>query len=288
MQIKLRHKCLALLIATLWGCSMAVAQPMLRRSEFGVSGGAMNYIGDLNGQSMLGKVNTAAGLLYRINLDNRWAFSLGGSYGHVEGGNPDVIVRRNLSFRSMIAEGWLRAEFNFMPFGRAADDKQWTPYIFGGLGFFSFNPQAQYTDPATGLLTWYDLQPLGTEGQGLAQYPQRNKYSLVQMMFPFGLGVKLRAADWLTVALEYGFRKTWTDYLDDVSTTYVDVSLLRDDIAVRLADRSGEAVEGYSNAPGIKRGDDSLDDWYAYINLSLTMRMDKVFFWVGKKRCDLH
>ena len=282
MNTNLRNTALCLCLAALFCCGFVEAQPMLRRSEIGVNGGVMNYIGDLNGQSMFGKVNPAMGVLYRINFDNRWAFSLGASHGHVEGGNPDVIVRRNLSFRSMIGEGWMRAEFNFLPFGRAADDKQWTPYIFGGVGFFTFNPQAQYPDPATGLLTWYDLQELGTEGQGLAQYPERTKYSLVQMMFPFGLGVKLRAADWLTVALEYGFRKTWTDYIDDVSTTYVDVSLLHNDIAESLADRSGEVVEGYSNEPGIKRGDDSLDDWYAYLNLSLTMRMDKVFFWVGK------
>ena len=280
----IRLLCAALLLSHVvptWG------QSMLRRSELGINGGGMNYLGDLNGQSMLGKLSVAAGGVYRINFDNRWSMCLGASYGHVEGGNPDIIARRNLSFRSFIGEGWVRAEFNFLPFGRAADDFSWTPYIFGGLGFFAFNPQAQYKSPVSGTLEWYDLQPLGTEGQGLAQYPDRTKYSLIQGMLPFGLGIRYIPFEFVTFAVEYGFRKTWTDYIDDVSTTYVDGLLFSSDITSRLADRSGEVEPGYVNAPGIKRGDDSLDDWYAYLNLSITVRMDKILFWVGKKRCDL-
>lgn len=135
------------------------AQTFLSRSEVGLSFGGMNYLGDLNDQSMFGKVNLAGGLTARYNLDTRWSIALGGSYGHIEGGNPDVFARRNLSFRSEIKEGYLRAEFNFFPYGeRLASLKRSTPYIFCGIGFFKFNPQALYTDSLNGTANWYDLQ----------------------------------------------------------------------------------------------------------------------------------
>ena len=89
----------------------------------------------------------------------------------------------------------------------------------------------------------------------------------------------------VSLTAEYGFRKTWTDYLDDVSTTYVGSEVLlagvQDGVlAAALADRSE-----VPNAVGIKRGDDSLDDWYSYFNLSLGMNLDMLFGWMRSKRC---
>ncbi len=95
----------------------SAAQNILARSEVGLAVGGMTYLGDLNNQSMFGKVNPAVGLMARFNFDTRWSLSFGGSYGHIEGGNPDYIKRRNLSFRSPLAEGWIRVEFNFFPYG---------------------------------------------------------------------------------------------------------------------------------------------------------------------------
>lgn len=280
---------LLLLLATL----PLTAQVKLGRGELGLAFGGMNYLGDLNDQSMLGRVNLAGGLTARLNLNTRWALALGGSYGHIQGGNPDVDVRRNLSFRSHITEGFLRVEFNFFSYGlQQGTQKRLSPYIFCGIGLFTFAPQAQYIDSLSGRSEWYDLQPLGTEGQGSPQYPNRQKYQLVETCMPFGIGFRYRLSPSVHFTVEYGWRKTWTDYLDDVSTTYVGEAVLKGDggggtIAALLADRSGEVQEGYVNAPGIKRGDDSLDDWYAYFNLTLSVSMEALFGWMRGKQCEL-
>lgn len=249
----------------------------------------MNYIGDLNNQSMFGTVNLAGGITARYNIDSRWSIALFGTYGHIE--STDYIARRNLSFRSMLAEAGARAEFNFFPYGaHKATLKRSTPYIFVGVGFFKFNPQALYFDPTGGVSEWYDLQPLGTEGQGLAAYPDRQKYKLVEVSMPFGVGYRWRVTDNMHLTVEYGWRRTWTDYLDDVSTTYVGSDLLNSQgssMAATLADRSGEVVPGYVNGVGVKRGDDALDDWYSYFCLTVTFSAEVLFGWMRGKTCEL-
>ncbi len=269
-----------------------IAQNALQRSEVGLSFGGMNYLGDLNDQSMLGRVNMAGGVSLRYCYDSRWSLALGGSYGHIEGGNPDVIRRRNLSFRSSLIEGSLRAEFNFFPYGLVvSSQRRSTPYIFCGIGLFKFNPQAMVVDPATGETEWYDLQPLGTEGQGTAAYPERQKYQLIEVSMPFGFGYRWRLSPSMHLTVEYGWRKTWTDYLDDVSTTYVGAELLNGtsagSMAAVLADRSGEVEPGYVNGVGIKRGDDALCDWYSYFSVSVSFSAEMLFGWMRGKVCEI-
>lgn len=261
----------------------------LRRTHIIFSGGAMNYIGDLNNQSALTMPDYAFGLGLRTSMGNRWAVRYEAAYGNVHSG--DYIDRRNLSFRSKIFEAAALGEFSFWNYGVGATDKTWVFYMYGGLGLFYFNPQASYLD-AAGTEYWVDLQPLCTEGQGSQAYPDRKPYRRLQLMLPFGVGMKARLNKTFSVSIEYGFRKTWTDYLDDVSTTYVETSVLEQmasdpELAVMLADRSGEVVEGYVNAPGIKRGDDSLDDWYAYLHLSIGINLETLLGWTRSKRCKL-
>lgn len=266
----------------------AQREDFLSRSELLLMGGGMNYIGDLNNESALTLPRLAGGVGLRYRFDNRWALRVEASYGQI-GCDEDYNELRNLSFRSDIIEGAVLAEFNFAPFGSGATERLWTPYLFGGLGVFHFNPMAMYT-LGDGQEMWAELQPLHTEGQGSTQYPDRKAYARMQMCLPFGVGVKVRLGKTFSLAAEYGFRKTWTDYLDDVSKTYVEHELLQsncDDgaLAEQLADRSGEVQEGYVNAAGVKRGDDSLDDWYAYLHVSLGVSLDAMFGWMRSKRC---
>lgn len=266
----------------------AQREDFLSRSELLLMGGGMNYIGDLNNESALTLPRLAGGVGLRYRFDNRWALRVEASYGQI-GCDEDYNELRNLSFRSDIIEGAVLAEFNFAPFGPGATERLWTPYLFGGLGVFHFNPMAMYT-LGDGQEMWAELQPLHTEGQGSTQYPDRKAYARMQMCLPFGVGVKVRLGKNFSLAAEYGFRKTWTDYLDDVSKTYVEHDLLQsnsDDgaLAEQLADRSGEVQEGYVNAAGVKRGDDSLDDWYAYLHVSLGVSLDAMFGWMRSKRC---
>lgn len=272
-------------------CMSLSAQNMLARSEVGLTLGGMNYLGDLNDQSMLGRVSMAGGVTARYNFDSRWAMALSGVYGHICGGNPDVVELRNLSFRSPVLEGNIRAEFNFFPYGLImSSQRRSTPYIFCGVGLFKFNPQAMVTDPETGEARWYELQPLGTEGQGTTAYPERQKYQLIEVSMPFGLGYRWRISPSMHLTVEYGWRKTWTDYLDDVSTTYVGADLLNGtsagSMAAVLADRSGEVVPGYVNEVGVKRGDDALCDWYSYFHVSLSFSAEMLLGWMRGKVCE--
>ncbi len=247
----------------------------------------MNYIGDLNNQSALTMPDGAFGVGLHTRLDNRWAIRYEAAYGHVH--SDDYIERRNLSFRSSIVEAAVIGEFNFWNYGVGATDKTWVFYLYGGIGAFHFDPMTSYT-AADGTVQWVRLQPLHTEGQGSLLYPGRKQYSLFQLMLPFGVGMKARLNKTFCVSVEYGFRKTWTDYLDDVSTTYVDAEVFDEvasdpELAAFLADRSGEVVDGYVNAPGIKRGDDSLDDWYAYLHFSVGINLETLLGWTRSKRC---
>ena len=260
------------------------------RSEITLAVGGMNYIGDLNNQRAFSMPHLAYGVGLRSRLDNRWAMRLEANYGHVSC-DHDYIELRNLSFRSHIIEIAAMAEFNFRPFGPGATESSWTPYIFGGVGAFHFSPEAQFVDE-TGAAQWVALQPLYTEGQGTPEYLDRRPYSLTQICMPFGVGFKWRMNKSFSLTAEYGFRKTWTDYLDDVSTTYVSSEVLLNidgdgEMAAQMADRSGEVQEGYVNAPGIKRGDDSLDDWYAYFRISIGVSIETLLGWTRSKRCKL-
>ena len=261
------------------------------RTELLFSGGGMNYIGDLNNQSMFGRVHTAYGFGMRCYLDNRWALSGRVNKGEISGGDPDWIELRNLSFRSEIFEVSVVGEFSFWPYGQGSTDHFWTPYIFGGLGLFHFNPMARYA-MGNGDEVWVELQPLHTEGQGTIQYPDRKPYTLTQLCMPFGIGFRLRLGKTFSFSAEYGFRKTWTDYIDDVSTTYVGADLLNESgpdgaLAAILADRSFEVRDGYVNAVGIKRGDDSLDDMYSFFHISLGVSLETLLGWMRSKRCKL-
>ena len=191
---------LALLITLLLPIA-ALSQDFLDRSELTASVGFMQYMGDLNNQSLFGRPNPAASLGLRVRLNNRMAAALAVAAGHIEGGNPDAIELRNLNFRSPVGEATLRLEFNFVPYGHGATEWHWTPFVFAGVGAFHFNPQTNYTDKH-GHEQWVDLQPLGTEGQNLRAYPDRVRYSLNQVCIPFGVGVKFHVARWFSLSAE--------------------------------------------------------------------------------------
>lgn len=275
------------LLAALLPCE-AQRKIFMGRSELMIMGGGMFYIGDLNDMSALSMPRLAGGIGLRYNLNNRWAFRVEGSYGQI-GVDKDCIERRNLSFKSDLIEAAALAEFNFAPYGGGATEKKWTPFIFGGLALYHFNPMASYID-GEGNEMWVDLQPLCTEGQGSPSYPDRKMYPLTQVSLPFGVGIKVRLGKSFSLSAEYGFRKTWTDYLDDVSTTYVALETLQEvsedpTMSARMADRSGEVEAGYVNAPGIKRGDDSLNDMYSYVHFTMGISLETVFGWMRSKKC---
>ena len=226
--------------------------------EFGILGGTGYYIGDMN-STHFNNLRVAGGITYRKNFDRRFTFKSSALYTNVYANDEnsiDVIkVNRNLKFKSDIIELSGQIEFNFLPYETGNSLYNWTPFIFTGVSIFNYNPQAEGSDGQ-----WYNLQELGTEGQGTTSFPNRKKYSLTQLSVPFGGGVKIGVSDNFNIIVEYGLRKTFTDYIDDVSTTYAGIPSEFTNIAIELADQS---IDGPQLA-GIARGDETNKDWYSF------------------------
>ena len=161
------------------------------------------------------------------------------------------------------------------------------PYLFAGISVFKYNPEAQFIyDPNSPHLTrpnssynllqdrdgdYVELQPLGTEGQETTEFNERKRYNLTQIGLPVGFGFKFKLSTQWTLGLEYGIRFTFTDYLDDVSTTYVEPTRIEGQygpMAAAMADRS--PTLHLENDP---RGDDARNDSYGILGLTMTYKI---------------
>ena len=240
-----------------------------------VFAGSSNYQGD-----MMDK---------RYSMQNsKFVFGFGASYilnGHIrirglislakvaandKYASDPLLVGRNLNFTSSINELSATVHYDFLDLA----DYKITPYVFAGLAVFHFNP---YTyDSSVGKVF---LKPLSTEGQGMNAYPDRKPYSLTQLSIPFGGGIRFRVNDDIAIAWEVGLRKTNTDYLDDLSTNYVDQGALYSErglLAVNLAYRGDELKDnpGIYPADGTVRGGPTKKDWYYFSGVTATFRIN--------------
>lgn len=248
--------------------------------EMGVFIGNTYYIGDLKPYSHLSQQGFVFGGIYRNNLpNNRVAFRLNFLYGTVRGSDfksgIEQQVKRNLSFKSSIIEIGPVIEVNFFPYikGQYQTNKEGfgTPYFFAGITYMRMNPKAEYEGE------WIELQPLSTEGQGTSQNDNK-PYALSQISMPFGIGAKLNVSPRLALSIEYGIRKTFTDYLDDVSGLYPNQTLLAQEsgvLSAELSDRSSNP-EGINNTNyGLQRGNPNNKDWYSFSGIMLTFSLVK-------------
>lgn len=244
----------------------------------GLIGGISNYSGDLTEKRVdFGYTRPMIGLQVKKDLNRFLTARAGFTFGMIAGADSTnastALKERNLSFRSPIWEGHLGIELNILDI----DDKGFTPYIFAGVGLFSFYPTTR--DAAGNKIR---LRRLSTEGQGLPQYPERGgQYALTQISIPFGAGFKYIFTDKFTLGLEVGLRPTTTDYLDDVSKTYIDQNTLlaeRGQQAVDFAYRGDEVIHG-NGAPGTypldgeKRGSAKFKDWYIFSGITVMYRI---------------
>lgn len=272
---------LHLIICFCWlSASPLQAQPgaMEQKWEFGFWLGAAHYSGDLSPSltQYYQLFRPAGGVFSRINVNPRISFKTMVAAGTIVGddtwSNNPYHQARNLSFRNTILEAGVHLEFNFFSFVLNSRDFRFTPYTFIGMGAFAHNPQAELDGE------WYDLQPLGTEGQQFPDYSGRQPYSLVQIAIPYGGGFKWNVRDGLNVCFEIGYRGLYTDYLDDVSTTYIDNGVIaagqNGGIAAALADRSGEVSTEPIGIEGKQRGNSQTVDAYIFsgIQVSYTIR----------------
>ena len=196
-------------------------EPIVQEGEFGIGVGAGHYFGDLNTRAKLNRPKIAAGIFFRKNFGNYIAARIVANYaqlGYSDTYNThnDFMLKRNLSFNTNVWELSLRGDFNFFRFLPGDPEFNFTPYVSLGLGVFSYDPYAYLEGQK------YFLRPLGTEGQGSSLYPDRKPYSSMAICFPVGVGIKYAFNERFNIGLEITHRFTTTDYLDDVSTTYVD------------------------------------------------------------------
>jgi len=228
------------------------------------------------------------------------------NYGKVEGddglingkgGDEETRLARNLNFRSTIWEGTIMGEFYPTVFLEEEPEDvtgRLRPYGVMGLGLFHFNPQASYHNGATGEDDWVDLKPLHTEGEGFAEYPTRKNYSLFQLNIPMGVGVKYYVSQNFNIAFEIIHRKTFTDYIDDVSTRFVDPTLFpkyltpsQASMASIMSNRSPLRGINTAYAPGAKRGDPKQNDAYFTAGIKLAFRINSTDHWRNSTHCPL-
>src|SRR6185295_14441521 len=239
----------------------------VQEGEFGVAVGAAHYFGDLNTRAKVNRPKMAAGIFFRKNFGNYIAARLSANYARVRysdiyNTNNEYMHRRNLSFNSNIWELSLQGDFNFFKFLPGEPGYSFTPYITFGAGVFNYDPFA-YLDGKK-----YNLRSLATEGQGNPLYPDRKPYNSMAFCIPFGVGFKYSINEKMNIGFEVVHRFTTTDYLDDVSKTYVDPSIFTklpdgsSSPAQLLSDRSYETGESIG-IPGRQRGNSQQKDQFA-------------------------
>ena len=243
--------------------------------EFGPSIGLSVYYGDLTSEgfnSVIQSTNMSFGAFFRLNLPSNFSFKLGGQYITISGddANSTGLKNRGLNFRTELTEITLTAEWYFLRLGSSKYGGIY-PYLYGGIGGFHFTPKAKLDGE------FIELSDLGTEGQGLPGYPA--KYSTFQPSIPIGTGVRIEMENFGAVIIELGARKTFTDYLDDVSGTeinYQDLLNGNGELAARLSNRRVDPEMVGSEEILYRRGSDEFNDWYYVLNLSLAIPIGSI------------
>lgn len=243
-----------------------------QRIDVDVFGGISNYQGDLKPSFFTMKnANPSGAVILKVGFSQNIFLRTGFSFGSVAGYdmfNRQELKPRNLNFRSALREFHAGIEYRFIN----ADNFNFTPYVFVAGGVFQFNPFTYDNN-----LNRVFLRPLSTEGQGLDQFPDRKPYNLTQFCIPYGGGIKWQINCNLNIGAEFRHTKTFTDYLDDVSTTYVDEDVLRAargqmavDFAWKRDDFDGRP---YPNE-GTGRGNPSQKDWYYFAGLTIGLKLN--------------
>ncbi len=230
-----------------------------QRVDVGFGIGIANYWGDLAPSIAYNETKPAINLFARLNLSKIWALTGQITSLQVSGTdkNFDFNKSRNLNFTDNITEYSGLVEYNFANYGYGVLDSKITGYIFGGMAIFKFAPQTIYAQQTV------NLRDLKTEDVTYENY---------SIAIPFGIGAKWIFARNLSLEANFNIRKTYTDYIDDVSGKYADLSKssLR---TQQIADRSYEVIGSKPSVSGTMRGSDNYNDWYMTFTTCLAYRL---------------
>ena len=270
--------------------------------EVGLNFGPSFFLGDLGGNSGKGTndlkdinpqfTKMMKGVFVTTYPKGWVGLRLAADVTYLEG-SDDIITttginelyrkQRNLDFKTTVLEGY--AALELFPTMMLRRDKEYEPklrpYALIGVGVFHFNPKGSLSD-ASGNKTWYELHPLKLEGQGMTEYPDVKPYKLTQINIPIGAGLKYFVSERVNISSEFLYRKTFTDYIDDVSANYIDPNnfskhLSAGDaaIATKLSDKVQPIIfPGLTRFPaGNQRGDTKNGDTYFSLTLKLGIKL---------------
>ncbi|MFM2049278.1 MAG: hypothetical protein RI955_1826 [Bacteroidota bacterium] len=243
-----------LLVVGLLFCKSALAQ----YHEVGVEGGCTSYFGDLNNQTFIPKIGAVGGAFYRKNFTPHFAWRTNLNVGRFafdsKLSKSEYIQYQNLNFRNTLIEGVSMIEFNFFKYkANMVDDARWTPYIFWGGGFAYYYLDAKYDGKNV------YLPGLRTEGKDYVPFI---------FTMPFGGGLKFNIAKSITLSVECMYHHTYTDYLDDVSSTYIQKKIIANKKPTNIADPSNLS-NPLSDVKNKQRGD-QFNDKYMFTMISLS------------------
>ena len=234
----------------------------------GFTGGMSHFIGDVGNYGLHFPQGFNAGISAIYAIDPHYSLEVSGLYGIV--GNDDALSsiewrrNRNLNFRSHIYELHGKVNFNFFPVTSKKGENH-SPYVFLGYGMFAFYPEAWYQN------RWVKLRPLGTEGQGTALNSQ-GIYPEVSSLILFGLGYTINISRIMNIYIESGFRRTATDFLDDVSGFYVNPTELAEIRGPLAAELSNRSIIRYDTTDRL-RGNPNNNDWYVFTNFKIIFKL---------------
>lgn len=277
--------------------------------EYGFSWGSTKFIGDINGNSPSDKSFSGikhnllsryiAGVYIGYHLIDPITITASINRGRIDGADSlekktgalaDLRKGRSLMFKSAITEATLFAEID--PIGiitNSSNDLEHIirPYITLGVGLFHFNPQGEYIHPDNSK-SWVDLKPLKTEGQGMSSHPDRKEYHLTQFTTPIGIGIKYYLSASICTSIEFLYRKTFTDYIDDASTRYIanqdfinyfGLGNNTSEIAIQMANKAAFKNGGISPQAydaNSKRGSPKGKDAYSSVSIKISVMPSRV------------
>ena len=266
---KERLKVICAGIFLLFFASSSFSQP--KTLEIGLAGGGTYYIGDLNPAIPFNQSQFAYGALARLNLNYRWSVKFSYTRGKIKGNDlkTEAIQGRELNFKTKVNDYSLVAEFNFWEYFTGSKRNYMSPFLFAGVTYFTFK---------TADLNGVFLQPQGTEGQNIG-FDDRSPYKQFGVAIPFGIGFKYSIGQRIGLALEWGMRKTFTDYLDDVSTSYYfDATSVNSPDEAQLLSDPTMTHDAY-----MQRGNEKTNDWYSFAGLTVTYKINLI----NKRKCNL-
>ncbi len=262
-----------IIVSILFIINVSAQYESVQEGEYGITGGAAHYFGDLNNRGAINRPKIALGAFFRKQFSNYTALRLTAHFAQLgysdQYSENEYQRRRNLSFNTNIFEIAIRGDFNFFKFIPTDPNHAFTPYATIGVGVFSYDPYAYLNGQK------YYLRPLDTEGETF--YKGRKAYGTMALCVPIGLGVKYAITSKINISGEIAYRFTTTDYIDDVSTTYVGADKFPSvngspSVASLLQDRSYETGTPIGDE-GRQRGFSKQKDAYAIAEIGLSFNI---------------